>query len=324
MKDKLDILKMVASNEISPDEALSLLDALDHTEGIDIDDGGDIVEALEEPVDSGNDAPLSYKNFDIGLISCRLNVEKSNVDDVTVEILDAQTRAFIPKPEWLYFSEEGDTIYVKERRMDRFNDVIDFIKNSAQIMKSQVFINIKLPLDMLIENAKIGSISGNLSLIGIDAHDIALKTVSGQINVMQVKVNRMMAKTTAGSITVDDVKVGSGQYTSTSGKLKVYGSHQKIKLKNVSGGIRVEDTNDVANVYGQSVSGKLEVYVKSPEKYNLSLETMSGKIDTSGFAVVEKLGSGKKIVKVDNRSRGHYIELNVVSGTILLDAVEGH
>jgi len=324
MKDKLDILKMVASNEISPDEALSLIDALDHTERIDHGDGGELEEEIQEQIENRKGEPLSSKKFDIGLISCRLNIEKSNVDDVTVEILDAQTRSFIPKPDWLYFSEEGDTIYVKERRTDRFNDVIDFIKNSAQIMKSQVFINMKLPLDMMIECAKIGSISGNLSLIGINALDVSLKTVSGQINVMQVKVNRMSAKTTAGSITIEDVKIGSGQYASTSGKLKVYGSHQKIKLKNVSGGIRVEDTNDVVKVFGQSVSGKLEVYVKSPEKYNLSLEAMSGKIDTSGFAAVEKLGSGKKRVKVDSRSTGHYIELNVVSGTILVDAVEGH
>jgi len=324
MKNKLDILKMVASNEISPEEALALIDAIDYTEPVDHSDGNELEEEMQERIENHMDEPLSSKKFDIGLISCRLNIEKSNVDDVTVEILDAQTRNFIPKPDWLYFSEEGDTIFVKEKRTDRFNDIIDFIKNSAQIMKSQVFINIKLPLDMMIENAKIGNVSGNLSLIGINALELSLKTVSGQINVMQVKANKMAAKTTAGSITVDDVKIGSGQYSSTSGKLKVYGSHQRVKLKNVSGGIRIEDNSDVVKVIGESVSGKLEVYVKSPEKYNLSLEALSGKIDTSGFAVVEKLSAGKKSVHISDRSTGHHINLSVLSGEILLDAVPEH
>jgi hypothetical protein len=89
----------------------------------------------------------------------------------------------------------------------------------------------------------------------------------------------------------------------------------------VSGNIRYDDSGDVREVIGNAVSGKIEVRVKSPERYNLKLDSISGSIDTSGFAVVEKESTGRKRVSITDRSTAYAITLGIVSGKIVLDSI---
>jgi DUF4097 and DUF4098 domain-containing protein YvlB len=317
MSDKLEILKMVEEGKLSAEEALSMIEAVTQTERIERYDEPVMDKAAENT--AGGDA--SYKDFDIALIASRLNIEKSNVDDVTIEIMDSLTRELVPKPDWLTFREEGSLISIQERRPQNINDLIDFVKNSAQIFKQALFINIKLPMHTVVDHAEISSVSGNLSMIGLKGVDLSLKSVSGNVHMMQVKASKISAKTTSGSVVIEDVKCASGIYSSTSGKVKVSGDHTRIKLKNVSGAIRYDDAGDVKAVTGSSISGKIEIRVKAPEKYNLKLDSISGSIDTSGFAVVEKQTSGRKSVNISDRSTAYEIALSIVSGQIVLDSL---
>ncbi|MBS7527298.1 DUF4097 family beta strand repeat protein [Fusibacter paucivorans] len=318
MGNKLEILKMIEAGNLSAEEALSMIEAVDQAERIEQYEISDIKVTAETI--TGSDTS-SYKDFDIALIASRLNVEKSNVDDVTIEIMDSQTRELVPKPEWLVFKEEGSRISIQEHRPQSLNDLIDFVRNSAQILKQTLFINIKLPMHTVVDHADISSVSGNLSMIGLKGLDLNLKSVSGNIHLMQVKSSKIGAKTTSGTVIIEDVKCANGSYGSTSGKVKVNGEHSRIKLKNVSGGIQYDDSGDVKEVVGNSVSGKIEVRVKAPERYNLKLDSISGSIDTSGFAVVEKESTGRKHVSITDRSTTYEITLGIVSGKIILDSV---
>ncbi len=320
MNEKLEILKMVASGEISPEEALNLIEAVDQTEKITLTKEVDEVETEEA---SGYNGTIdNVKRFKVALIASRINFEKSNVDDVTIEILDGETRALMPKPDWLIFSEEGDLITIKEKRPQGVNDLIEFIKNSAQILKQKLFINIKLPMSTVIGEAEVSCVSGNISLIGISGYDFNLKNVSGNIQIAQVKASRLTVNATSGTIVVDDVTCSQGSYTATSGKIKVKGKHNKIHLNNVSGTIDYTELGDVKIVNGQLVSGKMMVYVPKPEKYDLSIEAVTGSIDPSGFGVVNKEMSGRKRVVQQGKSDDYKIRLKAISGEILLDSSE--
>jgi DUF4097 and DUF4098 domain-containing protein YvlB len=235
--------------------------------------------------------------------------------------MDSQTRELVPKPDWLIFKEEGKCISIQEHRPQTLNDLISFVKNSEQIFKQTLFINIKLPMHTVVDHADISSVSGNLSMIGLKGLDLNLKSVSGNIHLMQIKSSKISAKTTSGAVIIEDIKCAAGIYSSTSGKVKVNGEHSRIKLKNVSGNIRYDDSGDVREVIGNAVSGKIEVRVKSPERYNLKLDSISGSIDTSGFAVVEKESTGRKRVSITDRSTAYAITLGIVSGKIVLDSI---
>lgn len=318
MNEKIEILKMVANGDISPEEALGLIEAVDQTEKIELTADVDDDKVIDDE-DMYQKTIDSVKRFKIALIASKINMEKSNVDDVTIEILDGDTRELIPKPDWLLFSEEGDLISIKEKRPQGVNDLIEFIKNTAQILTGKLFINIKLPLNTVVGEADISCVSGSISLIGISGLDFNLKNVSGNINISQIKASRLTANATSGTIISEDVVCKRGSYKTTSGKIKVNGQHQNILLNNVSGTIFYKERGDVQQVEGQVVSGKIEVLVPKPEKYNLNLSALSGSIDTSGFAPVNKETSGKKSVNLNNRTEGYDISLKAVSGKVILD-----
>ncbi|HAS72590.1 MAG TPA: hypothetical protein DCS67_00425, partial [Clostridiales bacterium UBA8960] len=150
MSDKLEILKMIENGKITVEEGLQMIEALEQTEKIEDDIREEIysrVDTDREHIDSeiyGYESTKSdvLKDFDVSLTTCKLNIERSNVEDVMVEILDARTRELVTQPEWLHIVEEKNTIMIKESRVTNLSDILDFFKSGAAA-QNHIYINIK-------------------------------------------------------------------------------------------------------------------------------------------------------------------------------------
>lgn len=314
MNHKLEILKMIEAGKISVEEGLELIEAAEQTERIEADSPSE-----EEQYNYNSTDREKLKNFDVALVSCKLNIERSNVEDVTIELLNPQTRELVNKPEWLQFYEEENYIAIKEKRNGSFGDLINFFKDSGENPFKTIFINIKLPMNLVIDQGKFSSVSGNLSAIGLNGVDFTFKTVSGKVYMTGVNAQVIRGKSTSGAVISEDVKCESGVYGSTSGRLKITGRHSMAKGKTVSGHIEFDGGDETKEVTFSTVSGKIDIKVETPEQYNLSMDSLTGGIDPSGFAVVDKETSGKRRVNISNRSEERWIKASTISGKILFD-----
>lgn len=328
MNEKLKILKMIEAGEISVDEGLGLLEAVEQTERIDEEryTNQEIeIELEEESFEAENHINEKVKNdllklLDINLISSRINIEKSNVDDVVVEIRHATTRELISQPEWLEITEEASCIMIKEKRVSNLSDFINIFKSNSY--NDDVLINLKLPMDIVISNGDVSTVSGNINLIGVSAIDLLIKSVSGKCALSDVKAKTIQVKSVSGKVLLDNVTAAKGSIRSTSGKSKMRGMINHFELKNVSGSSQIVFEGNPKHINIGATSGKIELMVKDPEIYNYNLSSVSGKIDTSGFAkVIKNEFSGCK-VQLQDLSRQHNIEGSTVSGKVLIDKLE--
>ncbi|OJV63279.1 MAG: hypothetical protein BGO41_11365 [Clostridiales bacterium 38-18] len=325
MSDKLEILKMIESGKISVDEGLQMIEALEQTERIDEDVREELYSDrmadntnIESEIYGETIRTSEFKNFDVSLVTCKLNVERSNVDDVTIEILDNHTREYVDKPEWLHLNEEHNTISIKEKRTSNLTDIFDFFKSGSGLSKS-VYINVKLPLEMVIDKGKFSNVSGSISLLGVKSVDLEARSVSGKVYAGDIKTQTLQLKSTSGSVTADNVKAAKLYLNSTSGKVKLNGNAHLVEAKSVSGTCELQIGAMLTKLKTSTVSGSLKMYLAEPEVFNLKFNTVSGGIDTNGFAIVDKSSSSKKSVQIDNRSKDHYIEASTVSGKIVID-----
>ena len=337
MRDKLGILKMVESGKVSAEEALQLFEALEQTDEIvDIEDEkiSDVIresssqstdreiceEQIEEELYSTHTDPTLSKVLDVTLVTCKLNVERANVDDVTIEIRDDKTRALVSQPEWLTIEENEDKIMIKETRNVNLTDIFDFFKG-GEASHGTLYLNVRLPLELVIDSGKFSNVSGNVSLIGLNADTINAKSVSGKVQASDLKSKKIELKSVSGNVVADNVRTCNIQVGSTSGKVKFVGQSNLINCKTVSGSIEVVTGSICESIIASSVSGKVSLLISEPEKYNLNLSSMSGSIDTSGFAIVDKSHPTKRTVSISNRSEKNRIEASTLSGKIIIDKI---
>lgn len=308
MTSKLEILKMIELGELSVEQGLELIETLDQTEKIE----EDLKIKTNEKYRS--DALI----LDVSLISSRLNVERSNVEDVMVELYDDKTRELIHQPEWLQIEEDGNRIVIREARSNSITDLFDFFKGGKEGL-SAVYINLKMPYDAFVERGKFSSVSGSISVIGLIGNQVDVSSVSGKVHAVDLEVNRLKLKSTSGQVIGDQIKSEEGNFSTTSGKLKLSASNIRAKCSSVSGSIEYTGDEKLEELILSNVSGKLVAKLAEPELYNLKLNSVSGRIDTSGFAVVKKNVGGQKNVTVENRSDNRSIKASTVSGLILID-----
>ncbi len=314
MSQKLEILKMIEAGEISVEKGLELLEAADQTEKIE----EDLMRKERPPVYERYGDQGEEMDIKVSLINSKLNVERSNVNEVTVELYDNRTRELIHQPEWLEIREEKQTLYIKETKKGTIINLFDIFKPDKESVGT-AFINVKLPKNTFLSNCKIQSISGSIGLIGLKGDAISATTVSGKVHVADILCEELKLKSTSGSVIGEHVQSKVADFGSTSGKVKISGENETLRLKSVSGSIHYVGNEQLKALTGGTVSGKVTVIVPTPEQYNLDISSLSGRVDTSGFAPVDRDMSGKRRVLVENRSKENQIKLSSVSGSILLD-----
>lgn len=310
MNQKLDVLRMIEAGEISVEKGLELLEAAEQTEQVEAD-------ITSQKVEERYQIQQGDLSFQVSLVNSRLNIERSNVSEVTVELYDNRTRELISKPEWLSIKEENGHITIKEDKKGSFMNLLDIFKTDKDSIGA-AFINIKLPKNAVINDAKLGSISGSLSVLGVKANKIQATTVSGKVHAADIECTHIKLKSTSGAVVGDNIESVWVDLGSTSGSVKLSGNHEDVKCGTVSGSLLYEGAERLKSLNLSSVSGGITVKVLEPEKYNLNLTSVSGKIDTSGFAVVDSAPGRKKVV-VENRSEALQIKASTVSGKIALD-----
>jgi len=310
LNEKLEILKRLENKEITPEEALELIETQNYRERTKKQ-----IKYSETDSNEPQEGNVENKAISLVLDRCKISIERSKVEDITIALMDMHTRELIGRPSWLIFEETEDEIVIREEGLSIENhfSFMNLIKHNPGIL-----INVKVPINYSLKNVNLYTVSGDIMMIGLQARNMNLITISGKISTAMIKAQQVDVNTTSGNIVIDDVKVLKSDYKTLSGKIKIIGNHKYINAESVSGNITLMDAGNLLKVKATSVSGKVQVYLNRPEAYNLNFETVSGNIDTSGFAIV-KNDFAKKSVNVGDRSTDHFAEIATVSGKILFD-----
>lgn len=331
MNQKLDILKKIESKEISVEEGLELLEALEQAEyvmdepgfgtragtGIPHKDARD--ETARTPRDSDDDTAggRTYKDVDIRLISCRLSIERSNVEEVTAEILHNKTGELINRPDWLEISEEGHVIRIKENRQITFNTIVDVFRGEGDFL-TPIYLRLKLPQDMVIGNGLIKNVSGKVTAIGLKAEKLEISVVSGRVDLADLEAQTLHVKGVSDSLTCHDVVSEHCVVSSTSGKIYISGRQRHLELKTVSGKIGLDATDALDVLSASTVSGKIEINAVNPARYTLNFKTLSGRMETGGIGTVDSSSGTGRLLTHGGDHPDKQMTVSTLSGNIYL------
>ncbi len=220
------------------------------------------------------------KNIVVDIASLDLSVVETNGDNVTLYDNSTQIDSgFWASDEQNKVYQEGDTLY--------------FMQAEFQELKKFTFkpgingrigdIKIEVPKDVSIKYV-INNVSGAVLVEAYSQENLEINNVSGSIEIAK------------GGDNID--------INTVSGSTKIYQPFAEINVETVSGSVKAVADETTEEIDINSVSGSLTVELDNVSGYNISLDSMSGKIKDS----YNKSGGGK----LD-------INLNSVSGSINLE-----
>ena len=157
--------------------------------------------------------------------------------------------------------------------------------------------DIIVPDDFSFSDAKIRNTSGDVSFQGSVKNDLSVKTVSGDLYVKDANPKNLDVKSTSGTIQLTDIEC------------------QKASSETTSGEIIFSNLIASENIYIESVSGDVQLYV-SDSNY-LWIKTVSG--DVSGSLLSEKIFKTETIsgdIRVPKTTGEGECEIKTTSGDV--------
>lgn len=138
-------------------------------------------------------------------------------------------------------------------------------------------ITLKIPSDTQLH---AGTLSGDISITGMDGGDMVATSLSGSIDLKECK-NDLQCSTASGNITITGFE-GRKTVECTSGEIKIKNSIGDIKINGTSGGFVFERV--IGNISGGTLSGSIRI---NSTKGSLHLSTASGDIKGEKVIVTE-------------------------------------
>lgn len=287
---RLDILKKIESGELTFEEGKKLLagEAIEKTPIEEKVKAKKKKETEEKPSNKGGD------HLEVSLISSNIKLYSADLEEVVVEIYDVKGENLVDLPKSLEIKEKDGLITILERVESKMFGI------SWGTSREKVMVKVGIPEHMPFQEMKIKTVSGKMDLENIKASKLTLDTVSGKALGEKLILNEMVFKSVSGS----------GQLTNCQSK--------NVTYKTVSGNFLF--TGRARHMKGSTVSGRATVKIQDLSLFNLHLSSVSGRIDSHGFAPVHS-GYGSRSVKVDNRSEEKGLNLSSVSGSIEIDEI---
>lgn len=190
----------------------------------------------------------------------------------------------------IQFSESSKTTIAEDDKL-RYNITNDKLiiqfSSARKILRFFSFNHLSKDLEVRIpkkanlnlDKLSVNAVSAGISLDGEFDAETQLIAVSGNILVDGFKGNKLSANSVSGKTRLDVESVENVKIKTVSGPIDVKGRIKIIDFKSVSGRISFSSV-DVDDINVDSISGSVELQLREKEGFNLSYNTVSGKLNS--------------------------------------------
>ncbi|WP_214484225.1 DUF4097 domain-containing protein [Bacillus sp. SM2101] len=316
VEDRKRILKMVEEGKLSPDEALTLLEALDDQKEkgkaeqeviTDLSTDIDYENAQQRPyshetkqastkeklIDFMNTAVKKVKNLDLDFnfgpsVDVHHIFQNSNVfiDKVDLDVYNGSVE-LIPWNENDVRIECEAKVYKvennEEARRVFLQDVLFSTDNSLMrfaVQKKQMKVHTKIYIpEKDYSQIRIRVFNGPVISTGFKVKDYKAKTSNGSVTLERMHVDEMEIETTNGAVDVFDSYSRNCEAEVVNGGINVRGSFERVDLQSVTGSIKCKINNEKAHtVFAKTTTGSIDITVPDGLTMEGDLKSSVGKV----------------------------------------------
>lgn len=294
MDEKLKILEMVEKKEISVEEGMKLMDALED-ERIEIPE-----EAME-----GIDIPNVDKEVSVNLttVSTDIEVERADVDKFEVMFFNTKTKELVEKPEWININATEDSLSIGTSKSGKsyngISGLMDLLSNGIRVGSTALTAKIQIPRNFGTD-LKVTTVSGNVEINKLSGSKCYIKTVSGDVNMVNSQFQVHELFTTSGDVN-SNAMTGIIEAKSVSGDFDIV----------LDSGFKANNSNV------KTVSGDVDINAGDDVNLEVVLDSVSGDIRSKyPGASRDKQGHRKSTIVIGDGS--HKIFVKSVSGDVTI------
>ncbi len=159
--------------------------------------------------------------------------------------------------------------------------------------------------DLNMKEIEIESVSGDIRLNSkIVASEAKVKTVSGEISIKQISSDKMELGTTSGDIEVNNIVSDNLNISTVSGEVSIDYVSNMAKINTTSGDVTINDALITEDSRISTVSGEVSVSMNKKSNCIIKTDTLSGDTD----------------IRDNNYDNGEYeFKIETTSGNIEID-----
>lgn len=177
--------------------------------------------------------------------------------------------------------------------------------------------------EFTFDNAKVGSISGDVSVKADVKQELNISSTSGDVYAENLNLEKFNAESTSGDVIINNISATECiNASSVSGEIDLSNVKGKeIFAKTISGGVMLNDTVASQKLKANSTSGEIDL--KRCDAKNIVLDTVSGEISgtlLSNKQFITETTSGT--VNVPQSVSNEECRITTVSGDIYIEIAD--
>lgn len=141
-------------------------------------------------------------------------------------------------------------------------------------------LTLRIPADTTLRSIEISAVSAAVDLTDLQAGDIKIDQVSGNTALFSVTGSELELDGTSGKLTCTDCSFTSLNYSTVSGDLAYTGSLSEAETDSVSGDVRIESTQMLREIDGNSVSGNFRITMPAGSGFTVETDSLSGDLNS--------------------------------------------
>lgn len=180
------------------------------------------------------------------------------------------------KEETLLWKVENGTLYIRCKRS---------WANLFGITARTGALQIVLPEGYSLSEAEFTSSSAGVTLNDLNIGSVSVDGASADVTLNSCAFDKLEINTASGACELKDSTVTRFDMDTASGNAKLQGKLTEVYYSAVSGDLTLLAQEAPRHIEAESVSGNSTVYLPADSGFTASLESVSGDLMTSGFAV---------------------------------------
>lgn len=141
-------------------------------------------------------------------------------------------------------------------------------------------LTLRIPAGTTLRDIEISAVSAAVELTDLQAGEIKIDQVSGNTTLSNVTGSELELDGTSGKLTCTDCSFRSLDYTTVSGDLAYTGSLSEAETDSVSGDVRIESSEMLQEIDGNSVSGKFRIIMPDGSGFTVETDSLSGDLSS--------------------------------------------
>lgn len=264
----------------------------------------------------------NFENIELKLVSDNIRILKSDNSQGKIVLSGSIKSNFTPD---IYTQYVGKTLEIRDSNKT-FNNS-NYTKNNLDFvlyLPEELYKN--LSIDTITGNItidginfkdlKTDNISGSTKINTIESSNLKMNSVSGKIEIYNSSIFSISTDTVSGSNKLENVNTKSFDFKSVSGSLESQGNFESFKGDTVSGDIYI-DTSMLNDDYMiTTVSGDVDLNLSKISDFNFRFNSLSGEIETERNLNFDRIHNDT--VEGSSGNGGSLINIKTTSGDLII------